>query len=89
MQSPLARTNGGSTGKIGHPNAKPLPLMRWLVSKLPAGGTILDPYAGSGTTLEAARAEGFDAIGIERDPEYHAMAGARLSRSLPLFPATA
>jgi DNA modification methylase len=74
----------------GHPNQKPLPLMRWLVSKLPTGGTILDPYAGSGTTLIAAQAEGFDAIGIEVNPGYHAIAEARIAATraeLPLWAA--
>jgi len=36
----------------------------------PPGGTVLDPFAGSGTTLLAAVQEGFSAIGIEREPEY-------------------
>ena len=36
----------------------------------PPGGTVLDPFAGSGTTLIAAVQEGFNAIGIEREPEY-------------------
>jgi len=54
-----------------HPTVKPLALMRWLVRLVtPPGGTVLDPFAGSGTTLLAARAEGFNAIGIEREAEY-------------------
>jgi site-specific DNA-methyltransferase (adenine-specific) len=53
-----------------HPTVKPLDLMRWLVRLLtPPGGVVLDCFAGTGTTLHAARAEGFRAIGIERDPE--------------------
>jgi len=45
--------------------------MRWLVRLVtPPGGTVLDPFAGSGTTLLAARAEGFGAVGIEREAEY-------------------
>jgi hypothetical protein len=70
-----------------HPCVKPQMLMRWLcrLSCRP-GGTILDPFAGSGTTLRAARSEGFSAIGIESDPDYYALA-ARLLRGdeLPLF----
>ncbi len=55
-----------------HPTVKPVALMRWLVRLVtPAGGTVLDPFAGSGSTLEAAMREGFDAIGIERESEYH------------------
>ena len=54
-----------------HPTVKPLDLMRWLVRLItPPGGTILDPFAGSGTTGVAAVCEGFDAILIEREPEY-------------------
>lgn len=76
----LSRTNGGHPAeKHGHPNQKPLALMLWLVGKLPGPGVILDPFAGSGTTLEAARLGGFDAIGIERDPGYFASAEARIA----------
>lgn len=68
-----------------HPTVKPLALMRWLVRLVtPPGGLLLDPFAGSGTTLLAAREEGFRAIGIEREEEYAAMAAHRL-RQLSLF----
>jgi site-specific DNA-methyltransferase (adenine-specific) len=54
-----------------HPTVKPLDLMRWLVRLVtPPGGTVLDPFAGSGTTGVAAVCEGMDAILIEREPEY-------------------
>lgn len=57
--------------KIQHPTVKPLELMSWLVKLItPTGGTVLEPFAGSGTTLQAARDNGFDVIGIEQDPEY-------------------
>jgi DNA modification methylase len=60
---------------------KPIDLMRWLVRLgTPPGGTVLDPFAGSGTTLIACRAEGFACVGIERDPEYVAMALERIRR---------
>lgn len=50
-----------------HPTVKPLALMAWLVRLVtPPGGTVLDPFAGSGTTLQAARDGGFTSIGIER-----------------------
>jgi DNA modification methylase len=54
-----------------HPTVKPLSLMRWLVRMVtPPNGTVLDPFAGSGTTLEAAISEGFNAIGMEMTEEY-------------------
>lgn len=68
----VAERNRGLTlaTRNGHPTVKPLDLMRWLVRLVtPPGGLVLDPFAGSGTTLVAAKLEGFRAIGIERDPE--------------------
>ena len=54
-----------------HPTVKPLALMRWLVKLVtPPGGRVLDPFAGTGTTLAAARDNGFDATGIEMTDEY-------------------
>lgn len=68
-----------------HPTVKPLALMRWLVRLVtPPGGVVLDPFAGSGTTLRAAREEGFRATGIEREAEYLADAAHRL-RQLSLL----
>jgi DNA modification methylase len=72
----------------GHPNQKPLALMRWLLSKLPRGWTILDPYAGSATTLIAAIEEGLSAIGIEKEADHFALAQRRIDAALastPLF----
>lgn len=64
---------------IAHPTVKPVALMRWLVRLVtPPGGVVLDPFAGSGTTLQAARAEGVRAIGIEREPTYLPLIKARL-----------
>ena len=63
----------------GHPTVKPLALMRWLVRMVtPPGGLVADPFAGSGSTLLAAREEGFDALGFEREPAYAAIARGRL-----------
>ena len=57
--------------KIQHPTVKPLKLMEWLVTLItPEGGTILDPFAGTGTTLQAATNKGFRPIGIEADTDY-------------------
>lgn len=56
-----------------HPTVKPIALMRWLARLItPPGGTILDPFSGSGTTGAAALAEGFRAILCEREAEYQA-----------------
>lgn len=66
---------------VAHPTVKPVALMRWLVRLVtPPGGTVLDPFAGSGTTLQAARAEGFDCIGIEQHTPYLPLIRERLER---------
>lgn len=55
-------------GLEGHPTVKPLSLMRWLVRMVcPPGGLVLDPFAGTGTTGEAAWLEGFRSLLIESD----------------------
>lgn len=62
-----------ATDRIGskHPTVKPVDLMQYLVRLVtPPGGTVLDPFAGTGTTGEAAYREGFNAILIEREAEY-------------------
>jgi len=62
-----------------HPTVKPLALMRWLIRLItPPGGVVLDCFAGSGSTLVAAKEEGFSFIGIEREQEYFDIATARL-----------
>ncbi len=72
--------------KISHATVKPLALMRWLLRlATPPGGTVLDPFAGSGTTLEAAILEGFDAIGIEREAKYLPLIQIRIDRARALF----
>ena len=56
-----------------HPTVKPINLMRWLVRMVtPPNGTVLDPFAGSGTTGLAAHLEGFEVQLIEREVEYQA-----------------
>ena len=63
-----------------HPTVKPVALMRWLARLVaPPGGTILDPFAGSGTTGQAAIEEGFNVTLIEREAEYIADIERRLS----------
>jgi site-specific DNA-methyltransferase (adenine-specific) len=63
-----------------HPTVKPVALMRWLVRLVtPPGGTVLDPFAGSGTTLVAATLEGFHSIGIELTDDYHPIIAGRIA----------
>jgi hypothetical protein len=63
-----------------HPTVKPVDVMRWLVRLVtPPGGLVLDPFAGSGTTGIAAVLEGFDFVGVERDPDYLPIARARVA----------
>ena len=70
---------------VSHPTVKPLALMRWLVRLVtPPGGTVLDPFAGSGTTGEAAALEGMRAVLIERDESYLPLITHRLERELTL-----
>src|SRR5699024_5916638 len=65
--------------KIQHNTVKPLALMEWLVSLIvPPGGVVLDPFAGSGTTLQAALNKGFTPIGIEQDADYIKLIEKRL-----------
>lgn len=62
-----------------HPTVKPVDLMQWLCRMVtPPGGVVLDPFAGSGSTGEAAWREGFSAILIEREEEYQADIAERL-----------
>jgi hypothetical protein len=62
-----------------HVSVKPLQLMRHLCRLVtPAGGTVLDPFAGSGTTGCAAMLEGLSFLGAEREAEYVAIARARI-----------
>lgn len=63
-----------------HPTTKPLKLMEYLciLTKTPTGGIVLDPFAGSGTTLLAAKKTGRDFIGIEKEKEYCEIIKARL-----------
>jgi site-specific DNA-methyltransferase (adenine-specific) len=67
-----------------HVAVKPLALMRWLVRLVtPPGGTVLDPFAGSGTTGLAAVSEGFSATLIEAEASYADIIASRLARAAP------
>lgn len=82
------------SSRNNHPTVKPTDLMRYLCKMItPPGGTILDPFMGSGSTGKAALYEGFNFIGIEKEAEYCAIAKARmdyvLATDVPLLRAIA
>lgn len=73
----------GNVGRVehGHPTQKPLALMQWCLGFLPDAETILDPFAGSGTTLVACQKLGRRGIGIEIDPDYFEIACKRVDEA--------
>jgi len=72
--------------KNTHPTVKPVDLMRYLCRMVtPKGGTVLDPFMGSGSTGMAAKDEGFDFIGIEKEKEYFEICESRINRFSPLM----
>jgi DNA modification methylase len=73
---------GAPARREAHATVKPLDLMRWLVRlATPPDGIVLDPFAGSGTTLEAAVTEGMRCIGIEQSADYLPLIDARMTRA--------
>ena len=73
---------------VQHPTVKPLKIMRWLIRLVtPPGGTVLDPFAGSGTTIEAALIEGFNPVGIEMETDYLPLIQHRIDRQAGTLPA--
>ena len=82
------RNDGLPPGANFHPTVKPTDLMAHLVRLVtPAGGIVLDPFMGSGSTGKAAMREGFRFIGCELSPEYLAIARARIEHELGLVAA--
>ena len=78
-ERPSYTTEDGQT--VQHSTVKPLAIMRWLLRLVtPPGGTVLDPFAGSGTTIEAALIEGFNPIGIEMETDYLPLIQQRIDR---------
>ena len=68
-----------------HPTQKPLELMRWCLLFAPDAKTVLDPYAGSGTTLLACKLLNRRCVGIEKEERYCEIAARRLQQEvLPL-----
>jgi DNA modification methylase len=82
-----SKSERNADGENNHPTLKSLALMRYLITLItPPGGIVLDPFAGSGTTIRAALELGFDAVGIEQDPEHFATMQRRAAAAtLPLF----
>lgn len=64
-----------------HPTQKPVGVMEWCLGHVPDAKTILDPFAGSGTTLVACQRLGRMGTGIEIDPEYFAVACKRVDEA--------
>jgi len=77
-------TSVGQEGVDGHPTVKPLRVVSDLVSRCPTGGLVLDPFVGSGTTLEACRNHHRRAIGIEIEERYCEIAANRLRQEVLL-----
>src|SRR5699024_8261008 len=66
---------------VQHSTVKPLKIMRWLIRLVtPPGGVVLDPFAGSGTTIEAALIEGCDPVCIEKETHYLPVIQHRIDR---------
>lgn len=73
------RNRGAGERSNHHPTVKPTDLMRYLCRLVtPSGGTVLDPFMGSGSTGKATTLEGFSFVGCELQPEYMAIAEARI-----------
>lgn len=80
LRSPRAGAGRNGGARNHHPTVKPVELMEWLCRLVtPKGGTVLDPFLGSGTTGMAAVRMGFDFIGIEREAEYVELATRRIA----------
>ena len=81
-----SKSERNNADKNTHPTVKPVELMKYLCRLVtPKGGVVLDPFMGSGSTGMAAKDEGFDFIGIEKEQEYFDIANARIKVTAPLM----
>lgn len=80
---PIPNADGhSSAGAYGHGAGTPLELAKWWTRYIcPPGGTVLDPFVGSGTMMLAALEYGCNGVGIERDPSYFAIAQRRIAEA--------
>lgn len=86
VAKPSRAERDAGTGRNIHPTVKPVDLMAWLVRLVtPIGGTVLDPFNGSGTTGMACIYEQRHYIGIEREAEYVAIARRRIASVAPML----
>jgi site-specific DNA-methyltransferase (adenine-specific) len=88
----LSHGRSNRDGNTGHPNQKDVRLTRWLLDKLPRGGTVLDPFMGSGTAGVACVRAGRDFVGVEINEVYFKVAERRIAEAqndAPLFDGTA
>ncbi|MBH8600508.1 site-specific DNA-methyltransferase [Thermoactinomyces sp. CICC 23799] len=83
LRSDILRFKATKSKDRKHPVEKPVELLAELIkATTPPGGIVLDPFAGSGSTLVAAKREGFNYVGIEKEAEYVKIANERLKLSV-------
>ena len=82
----VSKNERNNADKNTHPTVKPVELMAYLCKLVtPKGGTVLDPFMGSGSTGMAAKDEGFNFIGIEKEKEYFEISESRIKVTAPLM----